>query len=477
MPLEKSKANFSIKNEKDILYRFLENCFRLYFKYFHSLEVKGELDPNLEAPFIVAANHASYFDPVILGVVTGKKICWLAWYKFFDIPVIGFLMRWGNAIPVDSTGSRRSYQASIQVLNSGGIFGIFPEGALTLDGEIHKGKTGIARIACKTDVPILPVTIFGGFRIYPKGGLPRPGKLIVTLHPPIFIDKERRNDKFYYQELTDNLMGIIEKGQSFPRRLQKRLDYRISRKAPPLRIYEVVPLLAPLMGAWFLYLSRYRVALHVQKPIILGAGLGIFYCIYLILDYFFLEQNYKTRAVRNFFPFFYMLFTIPFLEKVVRILNPDLVESTGVGFVFYFFSYLFYALGIIYGLAGSFLLSMENYYHFQKYIRGFCLATSIPFCCMLLPIFSPTIATYNIPFLLQPFAVLSIFAYSMIFDFFYRVELFPFSMIFFIGYFCITAFLGLGPALWNGIAALFLSGLFLIYISIFRFSAHDGKKI
>lgn len=135
---------------------------------------------------IIAANHQTYIDPFWLSVKIKRPIRYLAWSAAFRWPIVGRCLRWFGAWPLALEGSDpAAIRRSLQWLREGGAVVIFPEGGRsTSSGEMERFKAGAVRLALEANVPILPVTIKGGNRIWPRGArLPRFGKVVVTYHP------------------------------------------------------------------------------------------------------------------------------------------------------------------------------------------------------------------------------------------------------------------------------------------------------
>lgn len=135
---------------------------------------------------IIAANHQTYLDPFWLSLQIKRPIRYLAWSAAFSWPVVGRCLTWLGAWPLALEGSDpAAIRRSLQWLRDGGAVVIFPEGGRsTSTGELERFKAGAVRLALEANVPILPVTIKGGNRIWPRGWrVPRLGKVVVTYHP------------------------------------------------------------------------------------------------------------------------------------------------------------------------------------------------------------------------------------------------------------------------------------------------------
>ena len=135
---------------------------------------------------IIAANHQTYLDPFWLSLKVKRPTRYLAWSDAFQWPIVGPCLTLFGAWPLalersDPAAIRRS----LQWLRDGGAVVIFPEGGRsTSAGELERFKAGAVRLALEANVPILPVTIKGGNRVWPRGWrFPRTGKVVITYHP------------------------------------------------------------------------------------------------------------------------------------------------------------------------------------------------------------------------------------------------------------------------------------------------------
>lgn len=135
---------------------------------------------------IIAANHQTYLDPFWLSTPIKRPIRFLAWNVALGWPIVGRLLRWFGAWPLQLEGSDpAAIRRSLQWLRDDGAMVIFPEGGRGReDGSMIRFKGGAVRIALEAGVPILPVTIRGGNRVWPAGRrLPRLGEVEIVYHP------------------------------------------------------------------------------------------------------------------------------------------------------------------------------------------------------------------------------------------------------------------------------------------------------
>ena len=161
---------------------------RMLFK----IEFQGVDNIPLEGACIITPNHVSYADPIWITIPMPRRVYYMAWDKPFQIPVLGLLMRMFGAFPVnlDVAADASAQREAIELLRKGRALVMFPEGGRTRTGKLMPFKMGAFRLALVHGVPIVPVTIKGAETIWPVGQmLPRPGKLTITYHPPIEIEK------------------------------------------------------------------------------------------------------------------------------------------------------------------------------------------------------------------------------------------------------------------------------------------------
>ncbi len=159
------------------------------------LDAEGDEFVPRHGAVIIAANHLSAIDGVVLTLAVGRPVTFLGKAEYFEMPgikgkvVASFMERIGT-IPVDRTGGRAavlSLEAAQQALRDRRAFAIHPEGTRSPDGRLYRGKTGAARLALSTGSPVLPCGIIGTDRLHPVGNrLPRPAKVLIRFGPLIY---------------------------------------------------------------------------------------------------------------------------------------------------------------------------------------------------------------------------------------------------------------------------------------------------
>jgi 1-acyl-sn-glycerol-3-phosphate acyltransferase len=166
---------------------------------------------------IFAANHRSFMDSIFLPLVLRRRMTFVAKAEYFDDPRSAWFFRAVGQIPIRREGgsaSQRALDSATEVLEQGGQFGIYPEGTRTRDGLLHRGHTGVARLALRTGAPLVPVGLVGTDEIQPTDAkLPRFFRTVrVRFGPPIDLThyQGRTDDHFALRQLTDELMYEIQ---------------------------------------------------------------------------------------------------------------------------------------------------------------------------------------------------------------------------------------------------------------------------
>jgi 1-acyl-sn-glycerol-3-phosphate acyltransferase len=150
------------------------------------ISFRGDENVPAEGGLVIAANHQTYVDPFWIGSRVKRPIRYLAWNEAFKWPVAGRALELLGAWPLAlERGNPTAYRRSLQWLRAGGAVMIFPEGQRAYaDGELSRFKAGAVRLALEAGAGILPVTIRGGQRVWPRDQrLPRLGRVEVIFHP------------------------------------------------------------------------------------------------------------------------------------------------------------------------------------------------------------------------------------------------------------------------------------------------------
>ncbi len=128
-------------------------------------------------PMILASNHLAVADSFYLCLVVRRRITYLAKAEYFTgTGLKGWFTRWfytaAGQVPIDRTdadSAQNALDTAERILNQGKLLGMYPEGTRSPDGRLYKGKTGLARLALQTGVPVIPVAMIGTNEVNPPG--------------------------------------------------------------------------------------------------------------------------------------------------------------------------------------------------------------------------------------------------------------------------------------------------------------------
>ncbi|MDX3239503.1 lysophospholipid acyltransferase family protein [Streptomyces sp. ME03-5709C] len=183
-----------------------------------------------QGPAILASNHLSFSDSFFLPAVLDRKVTFIAKAEYFTTPGVkgkltAAFFKGVGQLPVDRSGARGAGEAAInsgiKVIESGELFGIYPEGTRSPDGRLYRGKPGgLARIALATGAPVIPVAMIDTEKIQPPGQvmpkLMRPG---IRIGKPLDFSRYAgmEHDRFILRSVTDEVMYEIMKlsGQEY----------------------------------------------------------------------------------------------------------------------------------------------------------------------------------------------------------------------------------------------------------------------
>ena len=198
-----------------MFYKIIRLICYLIIHLFWSMKIEGEENINHEGPLILAANHVSYLDPVVLGVAFKRKIYFIAKKEIFEVPILAFLGRSLDVIPVDRKKlNPASIKKSLSLLETGHVLGIFPEGTRSSNGELLDLNAGLIKIALKANSPIIPVGLKGTFDIYPSHAkIPlflKRKTIYIRFGKPIYLDNNRGKDIEYKKETLLKIQDKIK---------------------------------------------------------------------------------------------------------------------------------------------------------------------------------------------------------------------------------------------------------------------------
>ncbi len=169
-------------------YRFWAACLYVGLRLFFRMRVRGAGNVPRTGGCILAANHASFLDPPMLGSpVRFRQVHFMARESLFRFPVLRTLLPRLGVIPLrPQSGDVAALRAGVRALRAGDALGLFPEGTRSPDGRLHPALGGIGFLVAHGRAPVVPVFIEGAFRAWPRHRrLPRPRAVAITYGPPI----------------------------------------------------------------------------------------------------------------------------------------------------------------------------------------------------------------------------------------------------------------------------------------------------
>lgn len=336
---------------RDALRALVEALFRVLYTY----DCRGEEHVPARGKAVIAANHPSYLDPVLLSLQVERPIRFMAWDAIFRVPLVGALARLFGAFPVDVRPGRgrAAFASAKRLVESGELVGIFPEGRRSRTGWMEEDlREGAARLALETGAPLVPATIRGAFRAWPHHR-PLPGLATVRVryHEPI--------DPAAYaalpgDEATAALLAELR------RRVERTLlpgvkaDAKIEElwrsEAPWPRLFEA----APALGLALLVFWKTR-SFALIAPCYAYIG-------YLLLDVLVLPQRRVAKWVRNgsaaAFTLLYLGFVLPRIGLPSALAADALLAvMAGAGFA-YLYERTRTALAFVQGVVVAALLEL-----------------------------------------------------------------------------------------------------------------------
>jgi 1-acyl-sn-glycerol-3-phosphate acyltransferase len=215
-----------------VVYRTLKIVIGTLLSVFFSIEVEGAENVPASGGVILAANHQAFCDSLFLPASTARRVTYVAKAEYFERRRTAWFFRAVGQIPMHRGGGEKSRQSlgeALDLLRSGGVLGIYPEGTRPPDEHLHRGRTGVARLALAAGCPVVPVALIGTRAVQPVGArMMRPFKTVkVRFGKPInFAERyrDRADDPMVLRQVTDEIMFEIRElsGQQYVDRYASR---------------------------------------------------------------------------------------------------------------------------------------------------------------------------------------------------------------------------------------------------------------
>jgi 1-acyl-sn-glycerol-3-phosphate acyltransferase len=205
-------------------------AFRALYKLYFRWRVYNAERVPIEGGVILASNHASFIDPPLVGSGVKRGINYLARDNLFRFPVMGWVLRQWQVVPVDRDGGGAAgLRAILDRLLAGGAIILFPEGTRTRDGKLQPARSGIGLTVIKSTASVVPVRVFGTFEAYGRHlSLPRPRRVAVKYGQPMRFEQLRAEAKVcsktrlkqIYQQVANEIMAAIGKLEPYEDKAQ-----------------------------------------------------------------------------------------------------------------------------------------------------------------------------------------------------------------------------------------------------------------
>lgn len=183
-------------------------------------KVEGLSHVPTHGPAIIASNHLSFSDSIFMPLVIPRRVTFLAKSEYFTGKGVkgratAAAFRALGQVPVDRSGGRSSEAAletGLRILREGKLLGIYPEGTRSPDGRLYRGRTGIARMALESGVPVIPVAMIDTDKIQPPGkALPKIMQVGIRFGEPLDFSRYEgmSGDRFILRSVTDEIMYAL----------------------------------------------------------------------------------------------------------------------------------------------------------------------------------------------------------------------------------------------------------------------------
>lgn len=143
-----------------LVYKITAYLFYIYFKIYYNIEIEGIENIPHKGSLVVMANHVSYLDPPVVGVVLTRQVHFMAKEELFENPLFGYLLKKIGAFPVKrGRPDTKAIKHAFNILQNNEVLGLFPEGTRSKNNKLKKAKSGAIMIPLKKKSPILPIGI------------------------------------------------------------------------------------------------------------------------------------------------------------------------------------------------------------------------------------------------------------------------------------------------------------------------------
>ena len=185
--------------------------FHALFRWVCGMRIEGLDHVPAEGGVLVASNHQSYLDPPLLAaVVPHRQVHFMAKRELFSVPLLGRFLRSAGCFGVDrGVGDRKAVDLALALLERGRVVGIYPEGTRSRDGRLRAGRNGVALLALRAGVPVVPAAVFGTRELLARRMLPGGPALAMRFGPALGFPLDPEPTRARLEEVRDQVMEAV----------------------------------------------------------------------------------------------------------------------------------------------------------------------------------------------------------------------------------------------------------------------------
>jgi 1-acyl-sn-glycerol-3-phosphate acyltransferase len=209
-----------------IFYSIAKTFLFIIFKILFRFQVFGKNNLPKEGGFIIASNHTSFLDPIVLGLISSRRLNFLAREGLFHNKSFALLISNLGAIPLkeDSKQDIRAFRKAFDILAKKKCLVVFPEGSRSLNGKLQRMHSGVGFLAIRSQCPVVPILIVGTEKALPvKAKFIRPKKITAYVGKILFPPKEFKGHKDF-EDFTQVIEGSIRDLEARVKNVNKLKD-------------------------------------------------------------------------------------------------------------------------------------------------------------------------------------------------------------------------------------------------------------
>jgi 1-acyl-sn-glycerol-3-phosphate acyltransferase len=200
-----------MKRTRPWFYYFGNWCLRYIFRLILRVDIRGLENVPREGALIVAISHSNFLDPLLTGAYVPRDVIPMAKIEAFNIPVIGFIVKWYGAFPVRrGEADMNAFKTALRLLQGGQAIVMAPEGHRSESGALQQGREGAIMLSLRTGAPILPVAVWGGKAFWKSLSHLRRTPMWFYVGEPVLPEvRSTKPTREWVGELADELMYCL----------------------------------------------------------------------------------------------------------------------------------------------------------------------------------------------------------------------------------------------------------------------------